>query len=163
MLEAAVEAGGRKLDAFDTYLPKIYETVGFRPVSKIAWDDEFAPPGWDKEVFKDSNNGEPDVIFFVYDPDYTGVGGSADLPYSADYDAAEAIQAAEVEKMRERVDEVLGPAKFKRGGSVGIQAIHTPSFFEANQVPIDDGIGALPTMRRRALDDPMESGIFRVR
>jgi hypothetical protein len=163
MLEAAVEAGGRKLDAFDTYLPKIYETVGFRPVSKIAWDDEFAPPGWDKEVFKDSNNGEPDVIFFVYDPDYTGVGGSADLPYSADYDAAEAIQAAEVEKMRERVDEVLGPAKFKRGGSVGIQAIHTPSFFEANQVPIDDGIGALPTMRRGALDDPMESGIFRVR
>jgi hypothetical protein len=163
MLEAAVEAGGRKLDAFDTYLPKIYETVGFRPVSKIAWDDEFAPPGWDKEVFKDSNNGEPDVIFFVYDPDYTGVGGSADLPYSADYDAAEAIQAAEVEKMRERVDEVLGPAKFKRGGSVGIQAIHTPAFFSANQVPIDDGIGALPTMRRRALDDPMESGIFRVR
>ena len=109
------------------------------------------------------NNGEPDVVFFVYDPDYIGIGGAVDLPYSKDYDAAEAIQKLEVEKMRERVDEVLGPAKFKRGGSVGIQAIHTPSFFEANQVPIDDGIGALPTMRRRALDDPMESGIFRVR
>ena len=163
MLEAAVEAGGRKLDAFDTYLPKIYETVGFRPVSKIAWNDEYAPPGWDKEVFKDSNNGEPDVIFFVYDPDYTGMGGSVDLPYSADYDAAEAIQAAEVEKMRERVEEVLGPAKFRRGGPVGIQGIFTPDFASAAEVPIDDGIGRLPTMRSRAGGDPMESGIVRVR
>ena len=162
MLEAAVEAGGRKLDAFDTYLPKIYETVGFRPVSKIAWNDEYAPVGWDKEVFKDSNKGEPDVIFFVYDPDYTGIDGAVDLPYSADYDAAEAIQAAEVEKMRERVDEVLGPAKFKRGGSVGIQAIHTPAFFSANQVPINDGIGALPKSSKRMRIDPMESGILTV-
>ncbi len=129
MLEAAVEAGGRKLDAFDTYLPKIYETVGFRPVSKIKWNDEFAPKApsavedWDKQKFIKYNNGEPDVVFFVYDPDYTGSGGAAKLNYSEDYDAAVAVQNAEVEKIKPRVDEVLGPAPegFYLGGSVGIQ------------------------------------------
>ena len=168
LLEAAVEAGGRKLDAFDTYLPAIYETVGFRPVSKIAWDDQYAPKApfavedWNKENFIKYNNGEPDVVFFVYDPDYTGIDGAVDLPYSKDYDAAAAIQNREVEKMRERVDEVLGPAKFKRGGSVGIQAIHTPKFFEASQVPIDHGIGTLPNRSRTISSNPMESGILTV-
>jgi len=35
MLQAAVQAGGTKLDAFNTYLPKIYETGGFRPVTLL--------------------------------------------------------------------------------------------------------------------------------
>ena len=43
MIQAAVAAGGNKLDAFDTFLPGIYETVGFKPVARIAWEDEFAP------------------------------------------------------------------------------------------------------------------------
>ena len=169
LLEAAVEAGGRKLDAFDTYLPAIYETVGFRPVAKIAWNDEYAPKApfavedWNKENFLEYNDGEPDVVFFVYDPDYTGIDGAVDLPYSDDYDAAAAIQNREVEKMRERVEEVLGPAKFRRGGAVGIQGIFTPDFASAAEVPIDDGIGRLPTMRSRAVGDPMDSGIVRVR
>ena len=90
MLQAAVAAGGRKLDAFDTYLPKIYETVGFRPVARLPWNDEFAPPNWDKQVFSEFNNGEPDVVFFVYDPSYYG--GAVDIPTFTDYDAAVAEQ-----------------------------------------------------------------------
>ena len=35
MIQAAVEAGGRKLDAFDTFLPGIYETAGFKPVARL--------------------------------------------------------------------------------------------------------------------------------
>ena len=122
MLEAAVEAGGRKLDAFNTYLPNIYETVGFRPVSKVAWSDEFAPPGWDKDVFKDYNQGEPDVVFFVYDPDYVGKNGALDLPYSADYDAAVAVQDLEMRKISPRVEQVLSgdaSSKMRYGGAVG--------------------------------------------
>jgi hypothetical protein len=83
MLQAAVAAGGRKLDAFDTYLPKIYETAGFRPVARLPWNDEFAPPNWEKETFSNFNNGEPDVVFFVYDPDYYG--GAVDVPVFNDY------------------------------------------------------------------------------
>ncbi len=35
LLQAAVQAGGKKLDAFNTYLPKIYSRVGFRPVARL--------------------------------------------------------------------------------------------------------------------------------
>ena len=90
ILQAAVQAGGKKLDAFDTYLPKIYETVGFRPVARLPWNDEFAPPGWDKQAFLEYNNGEPDVVFFVHDSEYFG--GATDVPVVNDYDDAVKLQ-----------------------------------------------------------------------
>ena len=90
MLQAAVQAGGKKLDAFDTYLPKIYETVGFRPVARLPWNDEFAPQGWDKQAFLEYNNGEPDVVFFVHDAEYFG--GASDVPVAIDYDDAVRLQ-----------------------------------------------------------------------
>ena len=69
LLEMAVyEGGGRQLDCFDIYLTKIYETHGFKPVAKMKWNDEYIPEGWNKDNFKDYNNGEPDVVFMVYDP-----------------------------------------------------------------------------------------------
>ena len=97
MLQAAVAAGGRKLDAFDTYLPKIYETAGFRPVARLPWNDEFAPPNWDKETFSNFNNGEPDVVFFVYDPDYYG--GAVDVPVFNDYGDAVAEQDKQLQAL----------------------------------------------------------------
>jgi hypothetical protein len=68
MLRLAFEQGGRRLDAFDTLLPKIYSQNNFRAVSRTPWNDEFAPEGWDKNVFSPWNNGEPDVVFMAYDP-----------------------------------------------------------------------------------------------
>ena len=56
MIQATFEAGGRKLDAFETFLPGIYETAGFRPVARLGWSDEFQPPNWNKETFKSFNN-----------------------------------------------------------------------------------------------------------
>jgi len=94
MLQAAVQAGGRKLDAFDTYLPAIYETAGFRPVN------------WNKADFAEFNNGEPDVILFVYDPNYFG--GKVDIPSFNDYDEAAKIQDAELQKVKPQVDQALG-------------------------------------------------------
>ena len=76
LLEMAVyEGGGRQLDCFDIYLTKIYETHGFKPVAKMKWNDEYIPEGWNKDNFKDYNNGEPaltagrrHVVFMAYDP-----------------------------------------------------------------------------------------------
>lgn len=75
MLEMAISQGGRQLDCFDIYLTKIYETHGFKPVAKMKWNDEYIPEGWNKENFKDYNNGEPaltagrrHVVFMAYDP-----------------------------------------------------------------------------------------------
>jgi hypothetical protein len=90
MLQAAVQAGGKKLDAFDTYLPYIYELVGFRPVARLPWNDEFAPPGWDKNAFSKYSNGEPDVVFFVHDAEYFG--GATDVPVVTNYDDAVRLQ-----------------------------------------------------------------------
>jgi hypothetical protein len=64
ILQKAVKAGGIKLDNFDTYLTKIYERNGFKVVSRIPFNEEYAPPGWNKE-----KHGTPDVVAMVYDPD----------------------------------------------------------------------------------------------
>jgi len=97
MIQAAIAAGGKKLDAFDTFLSGIYETTGFKPVARLPWNDEFAPDNWDKNTFGDFNNGEPDVIFYVYDPDYFG--GATDVPKVTDYDDAVAAQNAELSRL----------------------------------------------------------------
>ena len=72
LLPLAVAEGGRKLDAFDTVLPKMYAANGFRAVARVAWNDEFAPADWDYETFKKFNGGRPDVVFMVYDPANAG-------------------------------------------------------------------------------------------
>jgi len=90
MIQAAVQAGGKKLDAFDTYLPDIYESAGFRPVARLPWNDDYAPAGWDKKTFVEFNNGEPDVVFFVQDSNYFG--GAKDVPIVKDYDQAVSLQ-----------------------------------------------------------------------
>lgn len=102
MIQAAVEAGGRKLDAFETFLPGIYETAGFRPVARLGWSDEFAPPNWNKETFKSFNNGEPDVVFYVYDPNYFG--GATDVPRINTYDEGVVAQEQEISKLKETID-----------------------------------------------------------
>ena len=63
LLNKAVEAGGIKLDNFDGYLTKQYEKAGFRVVSKTPFNEDYAPPGWNKE-----KHGTPDVVAMVYDP-----------------------------------------------------------------------------------------------
>lgn len=71
----AIQNGGRQLDCFDTHLPDYYSLIGFKPVAKMKWNDEYIPEGWNKENFKDYNNGEPaltagrrHVVFMAYDP-----------------------------------------------------------------------------------------------
>jgi hypothetical protein len=68
MLSLAVNRGGRKLDAFDTVLPRIYSDAGFRAVARLAWNDQFAPEGWNKDTYARFNSGKPDVVFMVHDP-----------------------------------------------------------------------------------------------
>ena len=103
VLSAAVQAGGKKLDAFDTFLPKIYSAAGFKIVARMKFSDEFAPAPpeairkWDKKTFKEFNNGEPDIVFMVHDPDYFGppTGGR----YFDSYDEAVAAQDAELARI----------------------------------------------------------------
>ena len=103
ILSAAVQAGGKKLDAFNTFLPKIYSAAGFKIIGRMKFDDNFAPAPpeairkWDKKTFEEFNNGEPDIVFMVHDPDYFGppTGGR----YFDSYDEAVAAQDAELARI----------------------------------------------------------------
>jgi hypothetical protein len=64
LLQKAIDAGGIKLDNFDNYLTPIYEKAGFRVVSRVPFNEEYAPEGWNKE-----KHGTPDVVAMVYDPE----------------------------------------------------------------------------------------------
>ena len=70
ILLLATQLGGKKLDAFDIYLPHIYCIMGFKAVARIPWIEKYKPGGWNKQLFKPYNNGEPDVLFMIYDPNY---------------------------------------------------------------------------------------------
>ena len=96
----AIKEGGTHLDHYDTYLTKYYSKFGFKPVARTKWNEAFAPKDWNKETFKDWNNGEPDVVVMVYeggDPKtlhervgkFESVKDELDkLPYSESYEDA---------------------------------------------------------------------------
>lgn len=75
MLQAAVEQGGKWLNAFDTVLPRFYSYAGFKPVARLKFDSEFfaSDKGEEalaafREINAPFNGGEPDLVFMVYDP-----------------------------------------------------------------------------------------------
>jgi hypothetical protein len=72
MLRQSTMLGGRRLDCFDTVLPTLYADAGFVPVARLAWNDDYAPDGWDYQLFDTFNGGRPDVVFMAYDPDRVG-------------------------------------------------------------------------------------------
>lgn len=92
LLQKAIDAGGMKLDNFDTYLTPIYKKAGFRVVSRIPFNEEYAPDGWNKE-----KHGTPDVVAMVYDPN-----NELDIEERTfdDYDEAMAYRDSYVEQAR---------------------------------------------------------------
>ena len=101
MLLHGIAMGGRRADSFDTILPRRYAHVGMRPVARTPWNDELAKkymPDWDKKLYKDFNNGEPDVIYYAYDPKYHGPYRKGEGKLVATEEEALEIQQRAVEK-----------------------------------------------------------------
>jgi len=96
-----------KLDAFDidSYLPQLYSNFGFRPVARVAFNDEYAPPGWNFE-----DMGRPDVVLMVKDRD--NVLGLPDATLYTDevreqvplvsYDEAVRLQQGAIDRLSEK-------------------------------------------------------------
>jgi len=74
LMQAAIDQGGRKLDAFDTVLPSLYSRHGFKVVERLQWDDQYAPDNWDYDAFAEFDSGRPDVVFMQFDETYYGMG-----------------------------------------------------------------------------------------
>ena len=75
----ATQEGGRKLDAFNKFLPeKVYGPMGYRSETTVPFDREYAPDGWP------ASQGEPGVDAMRYDPNAAPI-----TPQQiADYDQA---------------------------------------------------------------------------
>ena len=86
LFSLAIEEGGIYADLFDTTLPHIYQDLGFKTVSRVKWDDNYAPDNWDKSAFQMFNNGEPDLLFMLHDPEYFGTYAESDGRDVKDYD-----------------------------------------------------------------------------
>lgn len=60
MLES-LKSGGNHLDCYDGYLPRMYGSIGFKPICKIKFNDDYAPADWNFE-----RDGRPDVVFMAH-------------------------------------------------------------------------------------------------
>lgn len=59
----AVKQGATTLDAYDGFLPSLYDDFGFKVTGRMKWDDSQAQDGWDYARF-----GRPDVVFMSLNP-----------------------------------------------------------------------------------------------
>ena len=110
----AIKEGGVSLDHYDTRLTDIYSRFGFVPTARVKWNDAYAPKDWNKETFKDYNNGEPDVIAMAYhggDPktlaERVGKFGDVgellkDTPYVDNWEDAKKMQQDYVNKIKDQ-------------------------------------------------------------
>jgi len=101
ILQLATQEGGRRLDAFDTVLPVLYATHGFKPVARVKWSDDAAPDDWNKETFKEFNNGKPDVVFMVHDPESFAKYTEGDGKIIQDYDQGAVEQAKALKDIKQ--------------------------------------------------------------
>ncbi len=65
---AGIAYGGWKLDCFEGFLlQRFYPEFGFVDVKRIAWSDQYAPPGWSYEL-----NKRPDIVWMELPKDLRG-------------------------------------------------------------------------------------------
>lgn len=65
LIPTAIEAGGNKLDNYDSdKLSSMYELYGFKLVSKCEFNETFAPKDWNYE-----RDGKPDIVFWSHNGD----------------------------------------------------------------------------------------------
>lgn len=109
LLLESIRIGGNHLDCFDGFLPKLYGNMGFKPICKLKFNDEFAPKDWNFE-----RDGRPDIIFMAHNGDSVEeimrknmVNGYKPIneelkkaPYVQDYDEADIL----VKKYIEEID-----------------------------------------------------------
>jgi hypothetical protein len=152
LLELGIQEGGRRGDCFDTVLPKIYAEHGLEVRHRVAWNDEYAPEGWDKRLYKKWNNGEPDVTFFRYNRDYTDEyrPGQGSLVDSYD-DAVALTQAAVLKHLKGQHDQ-------KTHGGDGAAALPSGwTEYEARSVDEMQPDGTFVTHPRRTFGGPNQT------
>ena len=84
------------LNGFETVLPDIYATHGFVPVARLKFNPEFQPKGWSAELYKEFNNGQPDIIFMRPGGRVGGIYNPAGFPTVNTYEEGVALASQDV-------------------------------------------------------------------
>lgn len=105
LLLTAIENGGNKLDNFHGELSQKYAAYGFIPVSRCAFNREFAPSDWNYAEF-----GEPDIIFWRHNGESAETVASkigsypeydfSKVPLFPDYDSAMQYRDEQIERLK---------------------------------------------------------------
>lgn len=105
LLLTAIENGGNKLDNFHGELSQKYAAYGFIPVSRCAFNREFAPSDWNYAEF-----GEPDIIFWRHNGESAETVASkigsypvydfSKIPLFPDYDSAMQYRDEQIERLK---------------------------------------------------------------
>lgn len=159
----AIEHGAKTLDCYDDFLPALYSTLGFTPVAKVKFNDEYAPPNWNYDA-----NGRPDVIIMAY------TGGPRDtirsrvgtfppyrkLPddkYTTDFDEAKRSARLQSESSERGAEEVSGRSHQVERDRHGLRALAVAEGERsASGQPIDDR-GFCPTGEGGGIDNSCAS------
>lgn len=64
-VRAAINAGGRRLSCYDTFLPRIWERMGFRTVARVPFSKAEAPRTWSYSDMDRYNHGQPDTVVMI--------------------------------------------------------------------------------------------------
>lgn len=157
LMEQGIASGGKTLDAFNTTLPSNYSKYGFRPTSKLAFDPEYAPAGWDYERYGIYQGGRPDVVFMAHRPDLTGddiAKQIENLPYSVSYEDAKAAQR---EALNVRIQEDAVEVPVARGGL----GEHRGGYYEGAGPEEASGLaGGRGPYVRQAGTERVEAGLY---
>lgn len=137
----AIENGGRKLDCYGIGLVNNYNTFGFEPVARVAWNPEYAPEGWtygpkDVYVMKLSDGVDADAVKARLGLKESEGGFHAwtqpelDALPEMDYDAALAYRDSLLEQsakpVAERVDSAASAISTRVQPNAGAQTQNAP-------------------------------------
>ncbi len=104
LMLCAVAAGGRRLDCFNTILPRFYSRHGFQVVASLPFNPDYAPEGWDYDLYERFENGMPSIAFMVFDGDRSESFDKNEVknaPKTTPEDYGESFQRAGLEKYAE--------------------------------------------------------------
>lgn len=104
LMLCAVAAGGRRLDCFSTILPKFYSRHGFQVVASLPFNPDYAPEGWDYDLYERFENGRPSIAFMVFDGNRSESFGKDEIknaPKTTPEDYGESFQKAGLEQYAE--------------------------------------------------------------
>jgi hypothetical protein len=160
LMPAAIKAGGKKLDAFDPWLPQQYGRHGFVERARVPFNREYAPEGWNY-----ATSGEPDVVFMTLGKKGEQFKHGAG-PRVAEYDDAVRLQTEAMPKPRPQLSIVPSTPREPGAPLVGAEdfpglvSTRFPTAKKAPEKPLETYLQ--PNIEALRADPQLHEGMMRL-